>query len=311
MPKTRRPSVPQAARLEAQYLTTAEVARFLRLNQKKVYALLQERRLPAARVSGKWLFPRALIEQWVAEHTVYPPAGVMGALLDKLLVVQGSDDWLLSRAIDALRARHGTAVTTAAIGSLAGLQALADGGAHVAGFHLSDREALRHVPAGDTWYVVDLADREQGLMFAAERKSDVTGPADLVRRGLRLADRQPGAATHRLTRRLVTEAGEDPSKLQTVGPFASHIEVGLAVRAGLADVAVGVRVAADMCGLAFLPLHRETFRLAIPGHFFGHARVAEFLQALLAEFEAARARGLPGYWFEPLGRTRPLHAPGR
>jgi putative molybdopterin biosynthesis protein len=308
MRKTRSASVRPVARDDAEYLTTAEVARFLRLNQKKVYALLQERRLPAARVSGKWLFPRALLERWIAEHTVYPPTGVMGALLDKLLVIQGSDDWLLGRVVDTLRTRHGLAIATAQVGSLAGLRALAEGGAHAAGFHLSDAEALRLLPAGDVWYVLDLAEREQGLMVPRERRAEIGGPADLVRRRLRLADRQPDSGTYRLTRRLVTEAGADPAALQVVGPFSSHAEVGLAVRAGLADVGMGVRVAAELCGLEFLPLHREIFRLAIPGHYFGHPRMGRFLEALLREFEAARREGLAGYSFEPLGRSRPLRA---
>jgi excisionase family DNA binding protein len=293
------------------YLTTAEVARVLRLNQKRVYAMLQERRLPAVRVSGKWLFPRELLERWVAEHTVYPATGVMGALLDTLLVLQGSDDWLLGRVIDALRVRPGTAVATAPVGSLEGLRALAGGGAHAACFHLPDEEVVGLVPEGETWYVIDLAEREQGLMYAGK------GPggraprtaADVVRRRLRLADRQPGSGTHRLTRCLVAQSGEDPSAVRTVGPYSSHVEVGLAVRAGLADVGMGVRVAAKLCGLAFRPLRRETFRLAVPARHFGHPRMVEFFEALLAEFGEARKRRVPGYSFETLGRTRPLRPP--
>lgn len=310
MAKTRKPSAAPPSE-QAAYLTTAEVARVLRLNQKKVYAMLQERRLPAARVSGKWLFPRELLERWVAEHTVYPATGVMGALLDTLLVLQGSDDWLLGRVIDALRARPGTTIATAPVGSLEGLKALASGGAHAACFHLPDEEVVGLVPEGETWYVLDLAEREQGLMYAGKGPGGRAprGAADLVRRRLRLADRQAGSGTHRLTRRLVEQAGERPAALRTVGPYSSHIEVGLAVRAGLADVGLGVRVAAQLCGLSFRPLHRETFRLAVPARYFGHPRMVEFFQALLAEFGAARRRKLPGYSFEPLGRTRPLKAP--
>ena len=50
-------------------MTTAEVARHLRLNQKKVYAMVAAGDIPAVRVSGKWLFPRALIDSWLEEHT--------------------------------------------------------------------------------------------------------------------------------------------------------------------------------------------------------------------------------------------------
>ena len=36
----------------AEYLTTREVAKYLRLNEKKVYALVADGQLPAARISG-------------------------------------------------------------------------------------------------------------------------------------------------------------------------------------------------------------------------------------------------------------------
>jgi excisionase family DNA binding protein len=56
----------------AQYLTTREVAAYLRLNEKKVYELVAQGQLPAARISGKWLFPKHLVDQWVERNTLYP-----------------------------------------------------------------------------------------------------------------------------------------------------------------------------------------------------------------------------------------------
>jgi excisionase family DNA binding protein len=120
----------------AEYLSTSEVARYLKLNQKKVYALVASGQLPAARISGKWLFPKELIDRWIAEHTVYPTGGLMGALLDQLLVLQGSDDWLLSRVIDRFQSRFGASIPVASVGSVAGVSAVAAGSAHVASSHV-------------------------------------------------------------------------------------------------------------------------------------------------------------------------------
>lgn len=291
---------------EAEYLTSAEVARRLRLNPKKVYALLAAGRLPAARVSGKWLFPRVLVDQWVAEHTVYPSTGLMGALIDRLLVVQGSDDWVLGNALDALRVRQGKPVAAASIGSVAGLRALADGSAHAAGLHVEDEAVRPLVPAGGTWYLYGLGTREQGLMFPRELRARVTGPDAVAEHRLRLADRQPDSGTYRLTRRLFSAAGADADILPRVGPFASHLEVGLAVRTGAADVGMGVRLAAEMCGLDFLLLARETYRLAVPDAYMAHGRLGGFLEGLFDEFDAARKKGVAGYTFESLGRMRPV-----
>ncbi|MCD4741424.1 MAG: helix-turn-helix domain-containing protein, partial [Desulfobacteraceae bacterium] len=45
--------------------STKEVAVFLKVNEKMVYSLIAEKGLPATKVTGKWLFPLDLIEQWV------------------------------------------------------------------------------------------------------------------------------------------------------------------------------------------------------------------------------------------------------
>ena len=56
-------------------LSTKQVAQFLDVNEKMVYALVAEKALPATKVTGKWLFPRHLVEQWIETHTVnYPEA---------------------------------------------------------------------------------------------------------------------------------------------------------------------------------------------------------------------------------------------
>src|SRR5687768_5664507 len=50
-------------------MTTKEVADYLRIKERKVYDLVRERRIPCIRVTGKWLFPKALIELWVIQNS--------------------------------------------------------------------------------------------------------------------------------------------------------------------------------------------------------------------------------------------------
>jgi len=52
------------------FLSTKEVARFLGVNEKMVYTLVAEKGLPATKVTGKWLFPRYLVEQWLENETI-------------------------------------------------------------------------------------------------------------------------------------------------------------------------------------------------------------------------------------------------
>jgi excisionase family DNA binding protein len=290
----------------ADYLSSREVAQYLRLNLKKVYALVAEGQLPAARISGKWLFPRELVDRWVAEHTVYPPGGLMGSLLDQMLVLQGSDDWLLSRVLERAAAKLGRAVPTAAVGSLGGLAALGEGRAHLASCHLA-AEAIRERAPGPA-YLFGLFTREQGILCRDARATGRGGLAALCLPGLRVAVRQEGSGTARLVARLLAEQGLTPA-WTPVGPFSSHLEVALAVRSGAADAGVGIRVVAGLAGLDFVPLAGEEFDLAIPAAFMGHARVARFLDFAVDELGAEARAGPAGYGFAPLGRLSSLPPP--
>ena len=57
-------------------LSTREVADFLGVNEKMIYSLINTQGLPATKISGKWLFPRHLVEQWVESKTINYPAPV-------------------------------------------------------------------------------------------------------------------------------------------------------------------------------------------------------------------------------------------
>ena len=46
-------------------LTTKEVAEYLSVNEKQVYRLIKEKKIPATRITGKWLFPKNLIDEWI------------------------------------------------------------------------------------------------------------------------------------------------------------------------------------------------------------------------------------------------------
>ena len=52
---------------EESYLTVRQLAQYVHLNEKKIYALIKEGRVPATKVSGKWLFPRRLVDEWLIE----------------------------------------------------------------------------------------------------------------------------------------------------------------------------------------------------------------------------------------------------
>lgn len=70
-------------------LTLPEAASYLRLSERSLYDLARARRVPAAQLGGKWLFPRARLEAWLAAQADAAP------VLAAPPILAGSHDPLL------------------------------------------------------------------------------------------------------------------------------------------------------------------------------------------------------------------------
>src|SRR3546814_19544772 len=72
------------------YLTTQDVANYLRLKERTVYDLVSRKAIPCSRVTGKPIFPRRLIDRWVdakvhlATGTIAVPPPILGGSTDPL-----------------------------------------------------------------------------------------------------------------------------------------------------------------------------------------------------------------------------------
>lgn len=277
-------------------LTLREAAAFLRLSERSLYELARGRHVPAAQVGGKWLFPRRLLERWLAvqasppgaAHRVSPPP-----------IIAGSHDPLLDWAVR----QSGCGLALRAGGSLDGLAALADGEAVAAAAHLLDPDsgafnepAVREALPGRGLVGTVWAWREQGLMVAPGNPHRLSTVADLARPGLRAVGRQPRAGSHLLLMHLLAEAGV---RLDRIGflpePALAEDEVAAAVADGRADTGFGIRAEAAARGLGFVPLVRERFDLVMRRRdYFEPPTQALFAFARTALF-AARAARMGGY----------------
>jgi len=286
----------------ADYLTTKEVAKYLKLNDKKVYSLVASGQLPGARISGKWLFPKHMIDQWVEKKAAYPLHGLMRAVLSDMLIIQGSDDWLFSRAAAKFQAENEVPVASATVGSLAGLSAIGADRAHLAGFHVENSQVRQQMGNRKGCYLFNLLQRSQGIIFDRKKNPDISGMDVIAERGHSFAVRQALSGTYHLVERLCRAKGIEPGQLNRVGPYSTHLELALAIRKGEAKAGVGIQVAADMCGLDFIPLASEPFKLAVPVSFASHPQVSHFLDFIIGELKDIASKGMPGYGFTDLGR---------
>src|SRR3954454_14844154 len=104
----------------AELLTTEETADYLRLSERKLYELVAGGALPCTKVTGRWLFPKAALDRWLASGLVLP-AGM--SLSPRPPLLRGSQDPLVDGAL-----RHsGCCLASLPEGSEAGLLRLSRG----------------------------------------------------------------------------------------------------------------------------------------------------------------------------------------
>lgn len=284
-------------------LTTAEVAGYLRLKERKIYDLVRDRRIPCARVAGKWLFPRALVDRWVAQHTDYRGA----AALAPPPVIAGSHDPLLDWAVRESRCQ--LALLTG--GSTDGLNRLIQGHALAAGLHIIDPASGRYntpaltglVGLGDI-VLIQWAWREQGLLVAPGNPLGLQSMADVVAKRARLACRQSGAGAQVLLGHLLDKAGARLADANAVAPIAqSETELAELIADGKADCGLAVRAAARRFRLDFIPLHRERFDLAMRRRDYFDEPMQTLLDFSRNPGFAAHAQELTGYDLAGAGRV--------
>ena len=187
-------------------------------------------------------------------------------------------------------------------GSQEALELAADQLVHVAGAHLRGasgeyntgpaRELLRRQGAD----VVGFCSWREGLVLRADLAGQVAGLGDVMRRGLRLVNRETGSEARRVLDRELARLGIGAAQISGYGTQATgHLQVAASIAAGLADVGVASEPAALAFGLAFVPLAAEHFDLVIPAEQVGGREVQGLLKVLSSRWLLDQLASLPGY----------------
>ncbi len=292
-------------------LSTKEVAQLLDVNEKMVYNLIAEKRLPATKITGKWLFPRHLVEQWIENSTINRPTA-LGSLpaYHGLLIIAGSNDILLERTISLFNRRYPDHVAVHGnLGSLGGLRAMAKSLCHIAASHLLQetddeynfkfaQEELGELPAA-----VNFCLREQCLLVQKGNPKRIGSVADLGRPGLRIVNRPEGTGTRLLFDLELRTAGIEGNKIEGYyNEFQRHLDVGLEVLAGRSDAGPAITAVAGLLNLDFIPLRSERFDLLIFKNRFFDPGVQLFLGLLHDDSFRTMAQGLQGYDLSRCGK---------
>lgn len=298
--------------MSEQFMTTKEVAVYLSINEKQVYVLLQRGVIPGTRVTGKWLFPKRLIDAWVeqqARATVRQP-GVQNGV--RSLIVAGSDELLLPRLCRIVqRDDPDLLVALANVGSVGGLKALGQGAAHIAGCHLWDAKAetynlpflSKYLP-GVAVVVVNLIHRQQGLVVGRGNPKHVGSLADIAHKGIRFINRPSGTGTRLLLDHTLQALGINPFDVPGYADeVGTHLEVGVAVLTGQADTGLTTLAIARLLGLDYIPLREERYDLVISENLFFEPGVQTLLEALHSRPFQQEIEQIGGYNGQETGKV--------
>lgn len=286
------------------FLSTKDVAQFLDVNEKMVYTLVAEKGLPAAKITGKWLFPRHLVEQWIESNTInYPETAERLPPYHGLLIVVGSNDLLLDRTISLYNTLGNDHMAVFGnMGSMGGLGALKRNLCHMATCHLlqeNDGEynfdfaklEMERLPV-----VVNFCRRQQGLIVEKGNPRKIHAVGDLNRPGIRIVNRPLGTGTRLLFDRELKMAGVNG---ETVDGYPHelhrHMDVGLEILAGRAQAGPGIRPVASLLGLDFIPIRWERYDLLVTRERFFDKGVQMFLSLLHERPFLRAAEQLEGY----------------
>jgi excisionase family DNA binding protein len=263
-------------------LTTDEAAAYLRLSERKLYELVANGAVPCSKATGRWLFPKSALDQWVMAGLRAETAAVAPP------IVGGSHDPLLEWALR----ESGSGLASLPEGSESGLLRLSRGEVIAAAIHLhrhegmkggrapssgeppdvaslrddetANTDAVAHAPGLHSAVVIAFARREQGLLIVAGNPLGLSDIASVGRTRARLAVRPAGAGAQLLLLTLLAGADMTLADLQLCRPpCPTGPDIAQAIRAGRADCGIATRAVAQTAGLGFLPLAWEHFDLAL------------------------------------------------
>ena len=249
-------------------------------------------------------FYRAKAEAFILQEMILPENPALPTIL-----FSGSHDL----AVEALSRQLGGHLNMMVlpVGSLDGLVMLRQGLCHLSGCHLLDVSGEYNLPFVQHFFpdramlVVTLAYREQGLMLFPGNPKQFQSLLDLGRPGIVFINRQKGSGTRLWLEFEIQRLGLPTEKIQGYDrEVRLHTECARLVQSGEADVAIGLRAAADQAGLDFIPLFEERYDIVIP------KEQVEMLHPLIDTLQTRTFRkaikNLPGYDITHIGEQIPL-----
>jgi putative molybdopterin biosynthesis protein len=294
-------------------MNTKEVAQYLGVHEKQVYALIKSKRIPSTRVTGKWIFPKPLIDEWIDLNAKkgLGQAREKSRRVEGALLASGSNDPILDILHTHMRTLYPEFyVFTANTGSTDGLKALNMGYTDIAWSHLFDPKTGEYnIPYLSSYLpnvkpvVVNLFRRDIGFLTTAKNPLSIRGFEDLSRKDVRYINRQKGAGTRVLLDYYLKKLRIRPSEIKGYeNEVYTHLEVGISILSKEADVGIATVAVSKFFGLSFIPITTESFDMILDQSTFFEKGVQTLVEVLNSDEFRKRITKLGNYDFKNSGK---------
>jgi putative molybdopterin biosynthesis protein len=294
-------------------MNTKEVAHYLSIHEKQVYALIKSKRIPSTRVTGKWVFPKKLIDGWIESNAQKSlgQAREKSRRIEGALLASGSNDPILDILHTYMRNLYPEFyIFTANTGSTDGLKALNKGYTDIAWSHLFDPKTGEYnIPFLPNYVpdikpvVVNLFCRDLGFLVTAKNPLGIDGFEDLARKEVKFINRQKGAGTRVLLdfnlKRLRIPSSQITGYEKEV---YTHLEVGISILSKESDVGIATVAVSKFFGLSFIPITTESFDMILDQSTFFEKGVQAFMEVLNSDGFRKRITKLGNYDFKNSGK---------
>lgn len=233
------------------------------------------------------------------------------------IFVAGCDPAIFLAGEHLRRQKDRATVVGWTMGSMAALHALQRGEVHVAGMHLFDAASgesnlpfLRRTLKGTRYEVMTFATWEEGFLVRSGNPKSIRSAADLAESSVTVVNREEGAGARLLLDQRLRAAGIDSRQVRGYETVASsHFEVARAVAGHQADVGIGIRSAAQIFGLDFVPLQSARYDLVVPKPYLtSHPTLSHLFEALVSQPFRTEIEALGGYDTRETGKLHALRA---
>ena len=299
--------------MSEEMMNTKEVARYLGIHEKQVYLLIKSRRIPSTRVTGKWLFPKRLIDEWIETNA---RQGLIEARkkvkeISGALISSGSNDPLLDILQAELRKHHPELyLFSTNIGSTEGLKALNAGYTDISWAHLYDPKSdeynipyLKLFLPNIKAVVINLFYREIGFIVHPGNPLKIKGFKDLIKKDVLFINRQRGSGTRLFIDQKLNELDINPRRIKGYeNEVNTHLEVGFSILNKKANVGVGTIAISKLLGLHFIPATKERFDMIVRQDFFFNKGIQAIIDLLREREFVEKIEGIGGYDLRDAGK---------